>query len=71
MAEPKGIVANPWADRAFVERYEADVAAEERGEIDEGLTVHGTVYRAIIGGTDVEIIYRLLATGSPRLLEVR
>jgi len=33
--------------------------------------VHGTVYRAIVGGTDVEVTYRLLATGSPRLLDVR
>ena len=32
---------------------------------------HGTVYRAIGGGTDVEVTYRLLATGSPRLLDVR
>ncbi len=31
----------------------------------------GTVYRAIVAGTDVEITYRLMATGSPRLLEVR
>lgn len=38
VAERKATVENPWDDPAFVERYEADVAAEERGEIDEGLT---------------------------------
>lgn len=27
----------------------------------------GTVYRVIVRGTDVEITYRLLATGTPRL----
>ena len=31
----------------------------------------GTVHRAIVGGTDVEVTYRLLVTGSPRLLEIR
>jgi hypothetical protein len=31
----------------------------------------GTIYRAIVSGTDVEVTYRLLATGSPRLLELR
>lgn len=31
----------------------------------------GTIYRAIVPGTDVEITYRLLITGSPRLLELR
>lgn len=29
---------NPWDDPAFVELYEADVAAQERGDIDTGLT---------------------------------
>lgn len=31
-------VENPWDDPAFVALYEADVEAEKRGEIDEGLT---------------------------------
>jgi hypothetical protein len=31
----------------------------------------GTIYRAIVAGTDVEVTYRLIATGSPRLLELR
>jgi hypothetical protein len=31
----------------------------------------GTVYRAIVPGTDAQLTYRLLATGSPRLLDVR
>ncbi|MEO7556546.1 MAG: hypothetical protein ABIV94_08085 [Acidimicrobiales bacterium] len=31
----------------------------------------GTVYRAIVPGTDVQITYRLLSTGTPRLLDVR
>jgi len=31
----------------------------------------GTVYRAIVGGTDVEVTFRILATGTPRLLTFR
>ncbi len=31
----------------------------------------GSVFRAIVPGTDVEVTYRLLSTGSPRLLFVR
>jgi len=38
VAEPKATVQNPWDDPAFVDRYQADVAAEERGDIEEGLT---------------------------------
>ena len=36
--ERKATVENPWDDPAFVERYKADVEAEERGEADDGLT---------------------------------
>jgi hypothetical protein len=32
--------------------------------------VLGKVYQAIVGGTDVQLTYRVLATGSPRLLDV-
>lgn len=38
MPEKPSTVDNPWDDAAFVELYEADMAAEERGEIEEGLT---------------------------------
>ena len=31
----------------------------------------GTIYRAIVAGTDVEVTYRIQTTGSPRLLELR
>lgn len=31
----------------------------------------GVIRRAIVPGTDVEVTYRLIATGSPRLLDVR
>ena len=30
----------------------------------------GRVYRAIVAGTDVQITYRILVTGSPRLIDV-
>ena len=38
VAERKATVENPWDDPAFVERFKADVATEERGELDDGLT---------------------------------
>ncbi|MEO7556545.1 MAG: hypothetical protein ABIV94_08080 [Acidimicrobiales bacterium] len=38
MAKPQTTVESPWDDPAFIASYEADVQAEERGEIDEGLT---------------------------------
>ncbi|MEY2463725.1 MAG: hypothetical protein QOH64_1863 [Acidimicrobiaceae bacterium] len=36
--EPETTVESPWDDPAFVANYEADVEAERRGELDEGLT---------------------------------
>ena len=36
--EPKMAVEHPWDDPSFVATYEADIEAEKRGEIDEGLT---------------------------------
>jgi len=38
VAKPDVTAESPWDDPAFVERFKADVAAEERGELDEGLT---------------------------------
>jgi hypothetical protein len=34
----KATVDNPWDDSDFVELHAADVAAESRGELDEGLS---------------------------------
>jgi hypothetical protein len=38
VTERPSTVENPWDDPAFVALYEADVEAEKRGEIEEGLT---------------------------------
>jgi len=38
VAERRSTVDNPWDDPTFVALYQEDVAAEERGDIDDGVT---------------------------------
>jgi hypothetical protein len=46
-----------------------DPSPPESVEVDHPIL--GPVRRAIIGGTDVEVTYRIMVTGSPRLVAIR
>ncbi len=55
MPERQASVDSPWDDPSFVARVRADVEAEERGELDEGLTRESSkpAMRSICPATDL------------------
>ncbi len=46
-----------------------DPSPTESVEVDDPIL--GSVRRGIVGGTDVEVTYRIMVTGSPRFVAIR